>query len=48
MLPPWNEQDDIQRSLNLLMHELDQATTSEDQDEIVHRIRVVAATGLSL
>ena len=42
MLPPWNEQDNIQRSLNLLLLELDQATTSEDQDEIIQRIRWTA------
>jgi hypothetical protein len=42
MLPSWNEQDAIQRSLNLLLHELDQATTSEDQGEIVQRIRETA------
>jgi hypothetical protein len=39
MLPSWSEQHGIQRSLNLLLHELDQATTSEDQDEIVQRLR---------
>jgi hypothetical protein len=41
-LPPWDEQDAAQRSLNLLLHELDQATTAEDQGEIVQRLREMA------
>jgi|SRR5580698_7708659 hypothetical protein len=42
MRPPWNEQDAIQRSLSLLLHELEEATTPEGQDEIVLRIRETA------
>ncbi len=42
MLPPWDEQDAIQRSLILLLHELDHAVTWEDHREIVQRLRKTA------
>ncbi len=42
LLPAWNEQDATQRALVLLLGELDQATTREDQDEIIGRLRDTA------
>lgn len=42
LVPAWNEQDATQRALNLLLNELDQATTREGQDEIIQRLRDTA------
>ncbi len=42
MLPPWEEQDAVQRSLILLLHELDHAVTREDQREIMQQLRKTA------
>ncbi len=42
LLPAWNEQDATQHALVLLLDELDQATTREDQDEIIQRLRDTA------
>jgi hypothetical protein len=42
LLPAWNEQDATQRALNLLLNEMDQATTREDQDDIIQRLRDTA------
>lgn len=42
MLLPWDEQDAVQRSLVLLLHELDHAVTGEDQLEIIQRLRKTA------
>lgn len=42
LLPSWNEQDATQRAMSLLLNELDQATTCEDQDEIIRRLQDAA------
>ncbi len=42
LLPAWNEQDAAQRALALLLNDLDQATTREDQGEIIQRLRDTA------
>jgi hypothetical protein len=41
-LPAWNEQDATQRALVLLLNELDQATTRDDQGVIIQRLRDTA------
>ena len=42
LLPAWGEQDATQHALVLLLNELDQATTREDQDEVIQRLRDTA------
>jgi hypothetical protein len=42
LLPAWNEQDATQHALILLLNELDQATTREDQNEIIQHLRDTA------
>lgn len=42
LLPARSEQDATQHALILLLNELDQATTREDQDEIIQRLRDTA------
>lgn len=45
LLPPaagLDEQDATQHAVILLVNELDQATTREDQDEIIQRLRDTA------
>lgn len=42
LLPAWNEQDAAQRALVLLLDELDQATTRDEQGEIIRRLRDTA------
>ena len=42
LLPAWDEQDATQHALVVLLDELDQAATREDQDEIIQRLRDTA------
>lgn len=42
LLPAWNERDATQHALILLLNELDQATTREDQNEVIQRLRETA------
>jgi hypothetical protein len=42
LLPAWNEQDATQHALIFLLNELDQATTREDQNEVIQHLRDTA------
>ena len=46
-LPAWDEQDDLERSLNLLLDELDHAGNSHARDLVVARMRAAVRDVMS-